>query len=428
MNVNFLRSQFPALSDGYIYADNAGGSQCTKGVIDSITDYLSNTNVQLGADYSVGMKSTARVSMGPAATALLVNASSPSEIIFSNSSTQLAENLSRALEPSIKPDGGDEFIATFEHEANVGPWQRLAKRTRNDLIFWKPTRLQNSDSDQEGSNPYDVGYDIQSLIPLLSAKTRLVAISACSNILGSIMDIKEITKVIRQTVHDKSGGQQRVDVVVDCVAYAPHRRIDVQDWDVDYAFFSYYKVYGPHTASMYIKADSAQSSLNSIAHYFITDPTNRFQLGGPGYELTYASSRVLGYLLSVGSSSPPDASLSDQSVLSMDKSSIDEALLKSFDAIAKHEFKLNQRFISFLKAKQQWNRGIRIVGSTDLDQRAPTISFIVLEGKAGEPAMRSKDVVAGVDAQGGIGIRYGHFYAARLIEYLGLPESDGVIR
>jgi selenocysteine lyase/cysteine desulfurase len=194
-----------------------------------------------GADYSVGIKSTARVALGPVTTALLMNAASPSEIIFSNSSTQLAENLARALEQSISPDE-HEFIATLEHETNVGPWNRLAQRTKNKIRFWTPTPLPRMGSGQRCENKYAVGYDISSLVPLLSATTRLVAFSACSNILGSFTDIKNVVKTIREVVKEKSGGQGKVEIVVDCVAYAPHRRIDVQDWDVDYAFFSYYKV------------------------------------------------------------------------------------------------------------------------------------------------------------------------------------------
>ena len=196
------------------------------------------SNAFQGADYSVGVRSTKRVALGPATTALLMNAPSPSEIIFSNSSTQLAENLARALEPGISSE--DEFVTTLEHEANVGAWHRLAGRTKSKVHLWQPTPLRRIDGREE--NKYNIGYSIDSLIPLLSAKTRLVAISACSNILGSLADIKGTVNAIRRAVQEKGGNQGRVEIVVDCVAYAPHRRIDVQDWDVDYAFFSYYKV------------------------------------------------------------------------------------------------------------------------------------------------------------------------------------------
>ena len=147
------------------------------------------------------------------------------------------------MEPSIKMDGQEEFIATLEHEANVGPWQRLAKRTNNQLHFWKPTAINSGTAPRASS--YAVGYNLEALEPLLSAKTRLVALSACSNILGSFIDIKRIAQRIREIVQEKSLGKQRVEIVVDCVAYAPHRRINTVDWDVDYVFFSYYKVRPP---------------------------------------------------------------------------------------------------------------------------------------------------------------------------------------
>jgi len=103
------------LDSGFIFADNAGGSQTTKGVVDRIADYLFNTNVQLGADYSVSIESTRRVlSEGPAAAAKLINAKSPDEIVFSASSTMNLENLARGLENDIH--SGDEFIVTGEHE------------------------------------------------------------------------------------------------------------------------------------------------------------------------------------------------------------------------------------------------------------------------------------------------------------------------
>jgi selenocysteine lyase/cysteine desulfurase len=81
---------------------------------------------------------------------------------------------------------------------------------------------------------------LEDLLPLISERTRLVAITACSNILGSVAPVKDIVAAVRKAAHAK--GAKKVEVSVDCVAYAPHRLIDVQDWDVDYCVFSYYKV------------------------------------------------------------------------------------------------------------------------------------------------------------------------------------------
>jgi selenocysteine lyase/cysteine desulfurase len=109
------RSHFPSLKSGYIFADNAGGSQAAQEIVDKISDYLTNTNVQLGADYSVSVDATRRVMVeGPAEAAKLFNAQSPEEIVFGSSSTMNLENLARGLENDIQPD--DEFIITGEHE------------------------------------------------------------------------------------------------------------------------------------------------------------------------------------------------------------------------------------------------------------------------------------------------------------------------
>jgi selenocysteine lyase/cysteine desulfurase len=115
LNIEAVRAKFPALENGYIYADNAGGSQITKAVADMIYDYLLYTNVQLGADYSTSVTSTTRVcEAAPRAAMKLFNSSSPDEVVFGSSSTLNLENLARSLDASISAD--DEFIITGEHE------------------------------------------------------------------------------------------------------------------------------------------------------------------------------------------------------------------------------------------------------------------------------------------------------------------------
>ena len=119
LDVAKARSFFPALSSQtpYIFADNAGGSQCSKPVIDRIVDYLSNTNAQLGANYSVSMASMDRVDLGKETARILFNASNTDEIAFGSSSTLLLENLARAIEGDL--DDEDEVIVTGEHEGKA---------------------------------------------------------------------------------------------------------------------------------------------------------------------------------------------------------------------------------------------------------------------------------------------------------------------
>jgi len=248
LDINYVRSCFPSLASGYIYADNAGGSQTAQAVIDRIVNYLSNTNVQLGASYSVGLLSSQRVADGAVSAAELFNAPSVNEVGFGPSATMMFENIARALENDIQP--GDEFIITYEHEglfndfpvsffklmltlANNGPWKRLAARRNAMLKYWEPTSV-------SANNPYSLTYKVEELLPLVSSRTRLVAMSGCSNILGSLIPVEEAVKALRQRAEEQ--GARKVEVSLDCVAYAPHRKMDVQKWDVDYCVFSLYKV------------------------------------------------------------------------------------------------------------------------------------------------------------------------------------------
>lgn len=190
LNLTQVRSQFPSLSNPspYIFADNAGGSQCSTPVINRIVDYLSNTNVQLGADYSVSQLSSARVDEGKEAAKVLFDAESSDEIVLGSSSTMSLENLARAIEGDVRDD--EEIIITGEHEANNGPWKKLAQRKGLTLKYWHVTPIAGS------NNPYNVAHDVSTLLPLITSRTRIVAISACSNLLGSIIDIKAIAKAV----------------------------------------------------------------------------------------------------------------------------------------------------------------------------------------------------------------------------------------
>ncbi|KAH9924559.1 PLP-dependent transferase [Fomitopsis serialis] len=360
LDIATVRSAFPALSSGFLYADNAGGSQCLADAVTRISDYLLNTNVQLGADYVVSQKSTSRVASGAEAAKELFNADSVGEIAFGSSATMLVANLARAMEKDVQE--GDEVIITGEHEANVGPWKRLAARRGAIIKLWLPSQIAASPN-----NPYAVSLQLEDLLPLITAKTRLIAFTACSNILGSVVPVKEIVHAAREKA--RKFGAPKFEVAVDCVAYAPHRRIDVKDWDIDYCVFSVYKVYGPHASALYVRASALTSSLSSLAHHFLSVDAKPYKLqpGGPGYEIVYGCTA------------------------------------------------------------EQGGEGVQIVGDEHEGlSRVPTVSFVV----AGERPIRSKDVVKAFDEKGDIGIRYGHFYAYTLVDTLQpkLDVDDAVVR
>ncbi|KAJ7447310.1 pyridoxal phosphate-dependent transferase, partial [Mycena galericulata] len=396
LDVEYARSQFPALKSGFIFADNAGGSQITQSAIDRIVDYLANTNVQLGADYSVSVESTQRVYGAAEDARKLFGAEDKDEIIFGPSSTANLENLARGLEGSIEE--GDEFIITGEHEANCGAWKKLAARRGAVIKYWHSTLT-------KPNNPYSLSLKVEELLPLITAKTRIVAFTAASNLLGSVVPVQEITKAVRAEAAAK--GAKKVEVSIDCVAYAPHRRMDVKAWDIDFCVFSFYKVYAPHISAMYVRAPVLATSVSSIVHHFLPSKgASKLMPGGPGYEIVYGTTAVIPYLLSLTPANDLGA---------------------SFDAIAAHEMKLVTALLSYLTAPEQAARGLRVVGVEEPGpDRLPTISFVVV----GDRPMRSKDVVKVFDQKGGIGIRYGHFYAYTLASTLPPPvdPEEGVVR
>lgn len=395
LDINQVRACFPSLESGHIYADNAGGSRTAQAVIDRIVDYLSNTNVQLEAGYSA--KNSQRVVEGSIAAAELFNATSLDEVGFGSSSTMLFENIARAIENDIQP--GDEFIITYEHEANSGPWKRLAVRRNAVVKYWHPTPV-------SADNPYSVAYKVEELLPLVSSRTRLAAITACSNILGSVIPVEEAVKALRQRAEEQ--GARKFEVALDCVAYASHRKMDVQKWDVDYCVFSVYKVFGAHNAAAYVRPAALQTSLTSIVHDFfkVDNKPHKFQPGGPGNELVYGATAIVPYLKSL---TPEDD------------------LVASFNAITNHEQDILTPLLRFLTDAKQVERGVRIMGTSEINpSRIPTVCFVVV----GQNAIKSKDIVEAFNKKGGISIQCGHFCAYYLIDNLRpkLDMDDGVVR
>lgn len=229
LDIDFVRAQFPALSGDWIFFDNAGGSQTLKQVADRLHNYLLTTDVQLGASYEVSQVAGQRVKDAARAVAQWINAGDESEVIMGPSTTMLLKLLSSSLVRTFQP--GDEVIVTnCDHEANIGGWRDMEKRG----IVIKVWRL----------NPETLELHLEDLAALMTEKTRLVALTHASNILGTINPIKEIASF----VHERGAM-----ICVDGVAYAPHALVDVQELDVDFYAFSFYKVYGPHHSVLYGK-------------------------------------------------------------------------------------------------------------------------------------------------------------------------------
>ncbi|KAF2027158.1 PLP-dependent transferase [Setomelanomma holmii] len=364
-DITKTREHFPALQQDQVFLDNAGGSQALGDVIDSIAAYLSKTNVQLGASYHTGTQSNTKYEEGYQAAAKYINAGRD-EIVLGGSTTQLFMNLAGALHF----DEGDEIILSkMEHETNVKPWLFMAERLKLTVKWWE-----SSKSDGLKLTP-------ENLKPLLSPKVKFVACTHVSNILGTIHDVRAIADAVHE-----AGAL----LCIDGVSFAPHRKVDVKTFGVDFYAFSWYKVYGPHIAVLYA-SNSAQKHVKAMAHFFNPTKTLEDKLGfaASNYENVQTIPQITKYL--------------DGSV----------------DAITEQEGKLQKILLDFLNSRSD----ITVQGSTSADssQRVPTISFTV-------DTVNPKQIVNEAEKISNYGFRWGHFYSKRLCdEVLGLGP-EGVTR
>ncbi|HZX09972.1 MAG TPA: cysteine desulfurase-like protein [Acidobacteriota bacterium] len=385
LDIDFVRKQFPALSGDWVFFDNAGGSQTLQSVIDRISEYLLTSDVQLGASYELSQLAGERVNKAAESMAELVNAKKSSEIVMGSSTSMLIRILSLCLRETLEQE--DEIIVTnCDHEANIGPWRDLQENGLK-IKEWKINR----DS---------LRLELEDLKNLIYPKTKLVAVNHVSNILGTINPIKRIASIVHN-----NGAM----ICVDGVAYAPHRLIDVQDWDVDFYTFSFYKVFGPHYALLYGK-EPLLLDIPGINHFFIkqTDIPLKFQPGNVNFELSYG---MMGFCDYVHEFAGYHEKRKKESFLR-------QKALTTFNLIRDHEEVLSGRLLDYLNSKPN----VRIIGEkiSESSKRVPTISFVV-------DGMKSDSITREVDKYK-IGIRYGHFYAKRLIDALELDKQNGVIR
>ena len=374
MNIQSVRGEFSSLDRDQIFLDNAAGSQMVKSCIVSIHNYLSQRNVGPWNPYPVSAEATSRLEEGFEATGRFINAEK-NEIVFGASTTQLVRNVSQAL--TFHP--GDEIVLSkLDHEAHLSAWVQLAKWKGLKIKWWVPSK-------NTRTNPKLEAADLRDL-DLITERTRIICFTHVSNVSGSIADVASLTKAIKEI-------NPTTLISVDAVAYAPHARIDVKAFGVDFYFFSWYKVYGPHLATAYISS-SAQQQLDSLGHYFLPKDSANHLLGlnGFSYELVQSIPAIVSYV---------------------------EKL--SWDWIEGQEAILQREMLQFILSRPE----IQLYGDPKADRsiRVPVITFRV-------KGCSSSAVVQDIYARSICTPTSGHFYAKRLCEeVLGLDDAeDGVVR
>ena len=386
LDIDFVRSQFPAFNDplckDWSFFENAGGSYVPHHVINKLNAFMTSTKVQPYAEYSMSKIAGDNMDKATEFFAEMINATSK-EIIIGGSTSINLYVLSNALKYSLNP--GDEIIVTNQdHEANISPWRRLTE-VGAIIKEWK-------------INPQTAELDIKDLENLLSDNTKIVAVTHCSNIVGSVNDLKKISEL----AHKKNAL-----VIGDGVSYAPHGFPDVKDLGVDFYTFSLYKTFGPHLGLLYGKEEILKKLPNQNHEFLEGNYPYTINPGGPNHEELASLIGINDYMMDLYSHH-----FGNKNIIKREK------INKVNDLISAHEEDIVNPLLEFIDSK----KNLKLIGKNKISQknRAPTISFICKN--------ESSKKIASKLVENKIATRNDNFYAWRCLRDLGIDTEDGVIR
>ncbi|MEP6731596.1 MAG: cysteine desulfurase-like protein [bacterium] len=375
-----IRGDFPALErkeNGHdvAYFDGPGGTQVPRAVADAMTDYLFHHNANTHWAYPSSAETDAMLENARVAFADFFNATS-ADVSFGNNMTTIAFHLSRGLARSWK--AGDEIVVTeMDHHANVAPWRAIA-RDRGLTVR---------------SVPLDTStfrHDPDALASAITSRTKLVAIGAASNALGSITDIASVCAMARDV-----GALS----FIDAVHYAPHNLVDVQALGCDFLACSSYKFYGPHAGVLYGKRALVDSlDIPKLAPAPEHGP-ERLETGTQNHEGIIGAAAAVNYLASIGGAGGTRR----------------EQLARAFAALHERGMELLSRLWEGLACID----GVTLYGPPPGTPRTPTVSF-TLRGHTTESVARHL-VKRGVYASNG------DFYATTIADRFGRGD-DGFVR
>ena len=378
-SVDEIRKQFPALERIYngfpvAYFDGPGGTQVPRLVVESMSEYLYHHNANTHWNYPTSAETDAAIGRSREICAEFLNAS-PTEIAFGNNMTTLTMHLSRAL--SLQWKAGDEIVVTeLDHHANIDPWLRL-ERERGVSV--RLVRMNVETGELEWGD----------LERFITSKTKLVAIGAASNALGTINDVEQAVRLAHSV---------GALAFVDAVHYAPHALIDVKSTDCDFLAMSAYKFYGPHTGVLFGK----QHLLEKIDFPSLVP--------APDYAPENVETGTQNQEGMVGAAAAVDF-LASLSTAGTRRQRLDQA----FSEMHVRNSILTRKLWIALTSLD----GVRVYGPSPDKPRTPTISFTI-------DNVRSSDAARQLSEKG-LFLSHGDFYAATVITRLGL-EPEGLLR
>ncbi|MEZ5772696.1 MAG: aminotransferase class V-fold PLP-dependent enzyme [Defluviimonas denitrificans] len=383
LDLSFVRSMFPAFSTPGLadkaFFENAGGSYACAPVIDRLTRFYRERKVQPYAPYEAATLGGAEMDEARARLAAMMGVKT-AEISFGPSTTANTYVLAQALRRWLKP--GEAIVVTDQdHEANSGPWRRLAE-DGVEVREWK-------------IDPSTGHLDPARLEGLLAdGKVRLVSFPHCSNVVAEINPVAEIVALAH-----KAGAA----ACVDGVSYAPHGLPDVGALGADIYLFSAYKVYGPHQGIMAIREDLGMKLPNQ-GHWFNGDTLyKRFTPAGPDHAQVAASAGIADYFDALHAHHFGAGAEARQRGAEL------------HDLIRAHEVAICQPLLDYLADRND----LRLIGPKQAAARAPTVAVAL--NRAAEPVSEAL-------AAEGINCWAGDFYAVRPLEAMGVDLSEGVLR
>ncbi len=395
LDLNLIRSQFPALSSGAIFFDNPGGTQVAQQTVQRMTDYLTRTNANHDGAFKTSRESDAIVGEARSAVADFLGAARPEEIVFGQNMTSLTLHISRSLARTLK--AGDEIVVTrLDHDANITPWTLIAE-DRGCAVRWVEF------------DPEDCTWDIEALKRQITDKTKLVAIGYASNAVGTINPVAKAVKIAHE-----AGAL----IYVDAVQFAPHGPIDVGTLDCDFLVCSAYKFFGPHTGMLYGKHHLLEELKAYKVRPASNEPPHKFETGTQSFESIAGVHGALEYFEWLGSD-PTGALPRGRPHGGAAQEARRQRLVTAMAAIKEYEQGLSRALIEGLSSI----KGLHIWGITDpaqLDRRVPTVSF-TLDG------WHPREVAAALDRHG-IYVWDGNYYALAVTERLGLEDKGGMVR
>jgi len=379
-SVDEIRRQFPALERMHngqpvAYFDGPGGTQVPRSVVDAMADYLFHHNANTHWLYPTSEETDALLLRARERFAEFFNASAE-EIAFGQNMTTLTFHLARGL--GREWGDGDEIVITeLDHHGNVAPWRALAKERG---VTVRTVKMNTSDG----------RLDWRDLERQLGKKTRLLAIGAASNALGTITDVRGAAELAH------AAGAL---VFVDAVHLAPHELIDVAEINCDFLACSAYKFYGPHVGILYGKRELLEHvDVPRLDPAPNTSP-ERLETGTQNHEGIVGAGAAVEFLASLAGRTP----------------SRRDALRRTFDGLRRRGELLLARLWNGLAEID----GVTLYGPRPGTPRTPTLAF-TFRG-------RTTDDIARALARRGLFVSNGDFYAATVIERLG-QSAEGVVR